>query len=40
MLDELTKMSKEELEKGYTEREREPDMAPPGTWMPQDTQYL
>ena len=34
------KMSKDELEKLYKEREREPDMAAQGTWMPQDTQYL
>jgi succinate dehydrogenase/fumarate reductase-like Fe-S protein len=40
MLDELTKMSHEELEKRYLEREREPDMATPGTWMPEDKQYL
>ncbi len=40
LLDELTKMSKKELEKRYMEREREPDMAPPGSWMPKDTQYL
>lgn len=40
ILDELTKMSKEELEKRYLEREREPDLAPPGTWMPKETQYL
>jgi len=40
LLDELVKMSKEDLEKHYIEREREPDLAPSGTWMPQDTQYL
>lgn len=40
MLDELTKMSKEQLEEHYKKREREPDLAPPGTWMPKDTQYL
>lgn len=40
LLDGLTTMSREELEKHYTEREREPDMAAPGTWMPQETQYL
>jgi Na+-translocating ferredoxin:NAD+ oxidoreductase RnfC subunit len=40
MLDELTQMSKEELEKRYSEREREPDLAPPGTWKPKETQYL
>jgi succinate dehydrogenase/fumarate reductase-like Fe-S protein len=40
MLDNLMSMDKAELEKIYKEREREPDLAPPGTWMPQDTQYL
>ena len=40
MLHKLTQMSREELEKLYLEREREPDLAPPGTWMPKDTQYL
>ena len=33
-------MSKEELEKCYVEREREPDLASPGTWQPKETQYL
>jgi succinate dehydrogenase/fumarate reductase-like Fe-S protein len=40
MLEELIKMSKEELEKRYQEREREPDLAPPGTWTPKETKYL
>lgn len=40
ILDELTKMSKEELERRYTEREREPDLVPAGTWKPKDAQYL
>ncbi len=40
MLEDLVAMSKEELEKHYTEREREPDLTPPGEWKPQDTQYL
>lgn len=40
MLDELSAMSKDDLEANYVAREREPDMAEPGTWMPQDTQYL
>lgn len=39
-LSELEKMSKSELETLYKEREREPDLAPPGTWVPKDTQYL
>ncbi|MFC1534254.1 4Fe-4S dicluster domain-containing protein [Thermodesulfobacteriota bacterium] len=40
ILDELTKMSNEELEKRYSESEREPDLTSPGTWMPKDTRYL
>lgn len=40
MLQELTTMNKEGLEKRYKEREREPDMATPGTWMPKDTEHL
>jgi succinate dehydrogenase/fumarate reductase-like Fe-S protein len=40
MLKNLEKMGKDDLEKLYKEREREPDMAPLGTWMPKDTEYL
>ncbi|WP_136799346.1 MULTISPECIES: 2Fe-2S iron-sulfur cluster binding domain-containing protein [Desulfosediminicola] len=40
MLDELSAMSKEDLEKRYVDREREPDMAEPGSWQPQDTSHL
>ncbi len=40
MLEDLTRMTKEELDKRYKEREREPDLAPPGTWKPKDVQYL
>jgi succinate dehydrogenase/fumarate reductase-like Fe-S protein len=40
MLEDLQKMDKAELEKIYKEREREPDMAPLGTWMPKDTSKL
>ncbi len=40
MLDDLTKMDHEELKKRYVEREREPDLAPNGTWKPNETQYL
>ncbi len=40
ILDELIQMGKEELEKRYKDREREPDLAPPGTWKPEETQYL
>jgi Na+-translocating ferredoxin:NAD+ oxidoreductase RnfC subunit len=40
MLDNLTKTDRQEMEKLYKEREREPDMSAPGSWMPQDTQYL
>lgn len=39
-LEELVAMGKEDLEKLYIEREREPDLSPPGEWIPQDTQYL
>ncbi len=40
ILDEMKRMTEEELKKRYLEREREPDMAPPGTWRPKDTRYL
>jgi succinate dehydrogenase/fumarate reductase-like Fe-S protein len=40
MLEELTQMDKDELEKRYGEREREPDLAPPGEWKPKETHYL
>jgi hypothetical protein len=40
MLDELAAMSKEDLEKGYVEREREPDFAERGSWQPKETRYL
>jgi succinate dehydrogenase/fumarate reductase-like Fe-S protein len=40
ILETLTKTDRAELEKLYKQREREPDMADLGTWMPQDTQYL
>jgi len=40
MLNKLTKANHAELEKLYLEREREPEMVPLGSWMPQDTQYL
>jgi len=40
MLDSLMAMGREELEAIYKAREREPDMAPPGTWMPQETRHL
>lgn len=40
MLDDMSAMSKEDLEKIYVEREREPDMAEPGTWMPQDQSHI
>jgi formate hydrogenlyase subunit 6/NADH:ubiquinone oxidoreductase subunit I len=40
MLEELSAMNREDLEKLYVAREREPDMAKTGTWMPQETQYL
>ncbi len=40
MLDDLSAMNKDDLETRYVDREREPDMAEPGSWQPQDTQYL
>jgi succinate dehydrogenase/fumarate reductase-like Fe-S protein len=40
MLDKLTTMGHDELERIYKEREREPEFAPPGGWMPKDVQYL
>ncbi len=40
MLKNLTRMSKEELQRLYTEREREHDLTTPGSWMPKETQYL
>ena len=41
MLDDLCAMDKEALEKCYVDgREREPDMAEPGSWQPQETKYL
>lgn len=40
MLDELSGMSKDDLEKRYVDREREPDLAEAGTWQPQDTTHL
>lgn len=40
MLDELSNMSKEDLEKRYVEREREPDFAEVGSWTPEETRYL
>ena len=41
MLDELGEMSVEELKRIYVEqREREPDLAEPGSWMPKDTSKL
>ncbi len=39
-LDDLMAMDKDDLEKIYVAREREPDLAEPGTWMPQDTSNL
>ena len=40
MLADLAAMSKEDLQKIYVEREREPDLAPAGTWQPQDTRFI
>ncbi|MDO8426701.1 MAG: 4Fe-4S ferredoxin, partial [Deltaproteobacteria bacterium] len=40
MLKELTSMKPEDVKKLYVEREREPDMAEPGKWMPKETKNL
>lgn len=41
MLDELGEMSAEELKQIYVEqRQREPDLAEPGSWTPEDTSKL
>jgi len=40
MLAELCALSGEELKKLYVEREREPDLAKPGEWMPADQTHL
>ncbi|HHL39303.1 MAG TPA: 4Fe-4S dicluster domain-containing protein [Deltaproteobacteria bacterium] len=40
MLDELRAMKPDDVKKLYVEREREPDLAEPGKWMPQETKYL
>ena len=40
MLTELSELAKDDLEKRYVAREREPDLAPAGSWMPQDTSHL
>lgn len=40
MLDDLAKMDEEGLKKLYLEREREPDLAVAGEWMPKDTSRL
>ncbi len=40
MFEELAAMSEDEVKKLYIEREREPDLAEPGEWMPKDTSKL
>jgi formate hydrogenlyase subunit 6/NADH:ubiquinone oxidoreductase subunit I len=40
MLDDLSAMDKDNLEQLYVAREREPDMAEPGSWQPEETKYL
>ena len=40
MLSELRKKKTDEIKKLYVEREREPDMAEPGKWMPKETKNL
>ena len=40
MLKELTSMKQEDVKKLYVEREREPDLAESGKWLPKDTSKL
>ncbi|MBI5599589.1 MAG: 4Fe-4S dicluster domain-containing protein [Deltaproteobacteria bacterium] len=40
MLKEVTSMKTEEVKKLYVEREREPDMAEQGAWLPKDKDHL
>lgn len=40
MLDELAKLDENSLKKLYMEREREPDLAKPGEWMPEEKSHL
>jgi formate hydrogenlyase subunit 6/NADH:ubiquinone oxidoreductase subunit I len=40
MFAELDKKKADEIKKLYVEREREPDMAEPGKWMPEETKNL
>ena len=40
MLKEVSSMKPEDVKKLYVEREREPDMAEAGKWMPKDTSKL
>lgn len=40
LLNELKRTATDDLKNLYKEREREPDLAEPGKWMPKDTQYL
>jgi hypothetical protein len=39
-LEELSAKDTEEVKKVYVEREREPDLAEPGKWMPEDKKHL
>ncbi len=40
LLADLVSMDRKKLEDLYVEREREPDLAPSGTWKPKETKYL
>jgi hypothetical protein len=40
VLKELSAMGLEEVKGVYVEREREPDLAEPGEWMPEDVSHL
>ncbi len=40
MLADLARMTPDQVRELYVAREREPDLAAPGTWMPKETKYL
>ncbi len=40
MLEKLEGMKQDEVKKLYVEREREPDMTEPGSWLPGDKEHL
>lgn len=40
MLKDISSMKEDDVKKLYIEREREPDLAEPGKWMPKDKEHL